>query len=137
MAKKNKHNEKVGSTVERDDSRIKQTGEVFTPMELVYRMIADIPAETLSNPDSTFLDNSCGSGNFLFGLLTVLTEQYGHSPEHVRNNMLFGIDLMEDNINETRQRLGVSADNPHFVCANALTYDYSFGQPTGVELLFV
>mgnify|MGYP001356260728 CR=1 FL=1 len=133
---KNQHNKKVGSSVERSDDRIKETGEVFTPMELVYQMIDQIPEEKMKNPDSTFLDNSCGSGNFLVGLLDRLTKKYGHDADHVRQNMLFGVDLMEDNINETRKRLGVTRENPHFVCADGLTYDYSFGEPTGLEAFF-
>ena len=133
---KNKHNQKVGSSVERSDDRIKETGEVFTPMELVYQMIDRIPEEKMQNPQSTFLDNSCGSGNFLVGLLDRLTNKYGHDADHVRPNRLFGVDLMEDNINETRKRLGVTKDNPHFVCADGLTYDYSFGEPTGLEAFF-
>jgi hypothetical protein len=74
---KNKHNAKVGSTVERSDDRIKSTGEVFTPMELVYEMIDEISDEIMQDKTKTFLDNSCGSGNFLFGLYTRLTEKYG------------------------------------------------------------
>jgi len=138
MAKsKNTHNEKVGSTVERTDDRIKSTGEVFTPMELVYEMIDEIPEEKMQNPNSTFLDNSCGSGNFLYGLLDRLTNKFGHDKEHVLTNMIFGVDLMEDNIKETCVRLGVVyGNNPHFVCANALTYDYSFGQPVALEAFF-
>lgn len=137
MASRNKHNEKVGSTVDRTDDRIKSTGEVFTPMSLVYEMIDKIPVEKMRDPRSTFLDNSCGSGNFLYGLLDRLTNKYNHSHEHVITNMLFAVDLMEDNIKETCVRLGVVyGENPHFVCANALTYDYSFGQAVGVEALF-
>ena len=133
---KNKHNSAVGSTVERSDDRINETQEVFTPMDLVFRMIHDIPTEKLTDPNSTFLDNSCGSGNFLFGLLEVLTKEYGHSADHVVNNMLYGIDLMEDNVIETCERLGIEYGHPHFVCHNALTYDYSFGQPVGLEAFF-
>lgn len=138
MAKsKNTHNAKVGSTVERTDDRIKSTGEVFTPMELVYEMIDEIPIEKMRDPKSTFLDNSCGSGNFLYGLLDRLTNKFGHTHDHVITNMIFGLDLMEDNIKETCVRLGVVyGENPHFVCANALTYDYSFGEPVGLEAFF-
>jgi hypothetical protein len=39
---KNKHNQEVGSTIERSDERIKETQEVFTPQELVESMIDDI-----------------------------------------------------------------------------------------------
>ena len=134
---KNKHNEKVGSKVERTDDRIKETGEVFTPMTLVYEMIDEIPEDKMRDPKTTFLDNSCGSGNFLYGLLDRLTNKYGHSKEHVLTNMIFGVDLMEDNIKETCERLGVVyGENPHFVCADALTYDYSFGEAVGVEALW-
>jgi hypothetical protein len=31
------------------------------------------------------------------------------------------------------ERLGVSTDHPHYVCADALVYDYSFGEPVGLE----
>jgi hypothetical protein len=134
---KNSHNAKVGSVVERTDDRIKSTGEVFTPMSLVYEMIDEIPIEKMRDPRSTFLDNSCGSGNFLAGLLDRLTNKFGHTHDHVITNMIFGLDLMEDNIKETCVRLGVVyGENPHFVCANALTYDYSFGEPVGLEAFF-
>ena len=127
---KNKHNAAVGSSVERDDARIKKTGEVFSPMSLVMEMVNEIPEETLRNPDSTFCDNSCGSGNFLIGLRDKLLEY--HTEEHIVNNMLFAVDIMEDNVAETCRRLGVPGGHAHYVCANALTYDYSFGQPQGV-----
>ena len=133
---KNKHNKVVGSTIERTDDRINQTGEVFTPMELVYQMIDEIPEETMRNPESTFLDNSFGSGNFLYGLLDVLTNQFGHDKQHVLDHMLYGVELMEDNHRETCERLGVPVDHPHFVNADALAYDYSFGDPVGVEEFF-
>ena len=132
---KNKHNEKTGSSVSRSDDRIKETGEVFTPMALVYEMIDEIPLEKLKNPDSKFLDNSCGSGNFLYGLLMELLMY--HDKDHILNKMLFGIDLMEDNIRETCKRLGVDYEtNPHFVCHDTLTYDYSFGDPRSTTDVF-
>jgi len=123
---KNSHNKTTGSTVERTDERIKQTGEVFTPMSLVLEMVRDIPEDIMNNPNSTFLDNSCGSGNFLVGLKQVLTEEYGYHEYDVVNNMLYGVDIMEDNIRETCESLGVKFGHPHFVVADALTYDYTF-----------
>ena len=41
---------------------------------------------------------------------------------------------MEDNHKEMCERLGVPIDHPHFVCKDALEYDYSFGEPIGVEV---
>ena len=122
---KNKHNQKVGSKVERSDERIKETGEVFTPMELCRQMVSEIPLETLQNPSATFLDNSAGSGNFLVALKEKLSEY--HSEDHILENMLYGVEMMEDNHREICERLGVSTDHPHIVCADALEYDYTFG----------
>lgn len=132
---KNKHNAAVGSSVDRDDARIKQTGEVFTPMALVYEMIAELPPEKLADKTSTFLDNSCGCGNFLVGLYTVMTRDHGLTHDEAINK-LYGVDLMEDNIRETCKNLGVEFGHPHFVVANGLEYDYSFGEPTGLEAFF-
>ena len=122
---KNKHNAKVGSTVERSDERIKDTGEVFTPMSLVNEMIDEIPLEVMNDKTKTFLDNSCGCGNFLVGLYNRMCSQHHHTHEEAINR-LYGIDLMEDNVKETCKNLGVEWGHPHFVRANGLTYDYSF-----------
>jgi hypothetical protein len=131
---KNKHNLEVGSTIERSDERIKETQEVFTPQELVENMIDEVPLELLQDPSSTFIDNSAGSGNFLVGLKNRLC-QY-HSEEYVLNHMLYAVEMMEDNHKELCTRLGVSVDHPHYVCADALEYDYSFGELIGIEKFF-
>ena len=131
---KNKHNQEVGSTIERSDERIKVTQEVFTPMELVEYMIDDIDIELLKDPESTFIDNSAGCGNFLVGMKNRLM-QY-HSEEHILEKMLYAVEMMEDNHKELCNRLGVPVTHPHYVCHDALTYDYSFGEPVGVEQFF-
>ena len=131
---KNKHNQEVGSTIERSDERIKVTQEVFTPMELVEYMIDDIDIELLKDPESTFIDNSAGCGNFLVGLKQRLL-QY-HTEDHILENMLYAVEMMEDNHKELCNRLGVDVKHPHYVCHDALTYDYSFGEPTGVLAFF-
>ena len=125
---KNKHNENVGSTVDRSDDRIKETGEVFTPAELCKQMVSEIPVEKLKDPNSTYLDNSAGCGNFLVALRDELVKY--HSEDHVINNMIYAVEFMPDNHKELCQRMGVSVDHPHYVCADALNYHYSFnGNP--------
>jgi len=131
---KNKHNQEVGSNIERSDERIKVTQEVFTPMELVEYMIDDIDIELLKDPTSTFIDNSAGCGNFLVGMKNRLLLY--HTEQHILNNMLYAVEMMEDNHKELCQRLGVSVTHPHYVCHDALTYDYSFGEAVGVEQFF-
>lgn len=131
---KNKHNKLVGSEINRSDERINQTGEVFTPMELCVKMVNDIPLEIRKNPNSTFIDNASGNGNFLVALKDDLTKY--HSLNHVLDKMLYAVELMEDNHKEMCDRLGVSVEHPHYVCHDALTYDYSFGEPVGIESFF-
>ena len=128
---KNKHNKNTGSNIERSDERIDQKGEVFTPLECCYGIIDELPLHILKNPKSTFLDNSAGSGNFLIALRERLKEY--HSEEHIVNNMLYAVELMKDNHKEMCDRLGVEVDHPHYICHDALTYDYSFGESVGLE----
>ncbi len=134
MELKNSHNLNVGSNIDRSNKRIDSTGEVFTPMELCTEMVNEIPEHILKDSNSTFLDNSAGSGNFIIALQIKLREY--HSLEHINNNMLYAVELMEDNHKEMCERVGVPTDHPHYVCHDALTYDYSFGEPIGVEGFF-
>mgnify|MGYP000046305621 CR=1 FL=1 len=131
---KNKHNANLGSEIERSNDRINETGEVFTPVELVEHILKNFPEEMLSNPKSTFLDNSAVCGNLLMALKGVLLRY--HSEEHILNNMLYAVEFMEDNHIEMCSKLGVPVTHPHYVCHDALTYDYSFGEPVGVEQFF-
>ena len=128
---KNIHNKSVGSDVERSDLRIDSTGEVFTPLELCDLMVNRISLNVLKDPESTFIDPSAGNGNFLIALKNRLKEY--HFEEHILNNMLYAIELMEDNHKEMCERLGVPVDHKHYVCENALEYDYSFGDPVGLD----
>ena len=132
---RNKHNESVGSKVERSDERIIETGEVFTPIQLCNQMILEIPESVLKDNKSKFLDNSAGSGNFMVALRDELVKY--HSLNHVLDNMLYAVELMEDNHKELCERLGVTIDHPHYVCHDALTYDYSFGEPQGLEQFMI
>ena len=129
MSSKNRHNQKHGSTIERSDERINQTAEVFTPIALIEQMIREIPVSQLKDPESKFIDNCAGSGNFLVCLCETLQEY--HSRDHIINNMLYAVELMEDNHKEMCRRLDIPTDHPHFVCADALQYHYRFDGTTG------
>ena len=129
--KRNEHNKSVGSKIERSDKRINATSEVFTPMEVCIKIIQEIPEMMLKDSKSKFIDDSAGSGNFLLALQTELSKY--HSLSHINDNMLYAIELMEDNHAEMCKRVGVPVDHPHFVCANALEYDCSFGEPVALE----
>lgn len=117
----------VEKAKERGKDRVKQTGEVFTPIDLCVKMIRTIPVEKLEDPSATFLDNSCGDGNFLVALVKVLSKY--HDKDHVLDNMIYGVDLMPDNVARVKERLGIEPGRlawDHIVCADGLTYDYEF-----------
>lgn len=133
MSNHNKHNEKIGSNIERSDERIYETNEIFTPMELCFDIIDSyIPVEDLKDPKSTFIDPAAGNGNFLVAIKERLL-QY-HSEQHILDNMIYAVELMEDNHKEMCQRLGISTHHPHIVCTDSMNYDFTFGEPQGVEV---
>ena len=129
-------NREYMSGVERDKLRIKQTAEVFTPTPLVQEMLDKLEEQDptlFSDPTKTFLDNSCGDGQFLSEVVIRKMERSGCTLEQALSTT-YGVDLMEDNVIECRKRL--SGPNPtpeileivtkNIVCHDALTYDYSF-----------
>ena len=129
-------NREYMSGVERDKLRVKQTAEVFTPTELVQEMLDKLEEQDptlFSDPNKTFLDNSCGDGQFLSEVVIRKMERSGCSLEQALRST-YGVELMEDNVIECRKRL--AGPNPtqeildivesNIVCNDALTYDYSF-----------
>ncbi len=124
------------SGVDRDKLRIKQTAEVFTPQHLVMEMLHKLEQENpelFSDPTKTFIDNSCGDGEFLGEVVIMKMEKSGCSLEQALSTT-YGVDLMEDNVEECRKRL--SGPNPtenilkivkkNIVCHDGLTFDYNF-----------
>lgn len=89
--------------VERDQLRVKATGEVFTPTELVREMLEQIPIEQFQDPSKTFLDNSCGDGQFL-GEVLIRKMENGSTFEQALST-IYGVDLMIDNVDLCRERL--------------------------------
>jgi hypothetical protein len=129
-------NREYMSGVERDHFRIKQTAEVFTPTLLVQEMLDKLEKEDptlFTDPTKTFLDNSCGDGQFLSEVVIRKMERSGCSLEQALRTT-YGVELMEDNVIECRKRLAgpnptpeiIEILNKNIVCHDALTYDYSF-----------
>ena len=94
--------------------RVSDHGEVFTNEREVNAMLNLVKHET-ERIDSKFLEPACGTGNFLIEVLrrklNVVQEKYKKAQlDFERNTLLaitsiYGIDLLEDNIIEARQRL--------------------------------
>lgn len=114
--------------------RKKQLGEVFTPPALVNEMLDQLPQEVWMDNTKTFLDNSCGHGNFLVEVLKRLLEKDSNPLNAL--SRVYGVDIMEDNVQECRERLKAlmpmfedSVDDileRNIVCADALRYHYRF-----------
>ena len=124
------------SGIDRDKLRIKKTAEIFTPQSLVIEMLDNLENETpelFSDPDKTFIDNSCGDGEFLGEIVIRKMERSGCILEQALSTT-YGVDLMEDNIEECKKRLAgpnptpeiLEILNKNIICADGLTFDYNF-----------
>ena len=90
--------------IDRDEYRVKVTAEVFTPTELVIRMLQDCGADKFA-PGKTVLDPACGDGQFLVGAKWVKVLFHGMTESDALND-IYGIDLMRDNVDLCKKRLG-------------------------------
>lgn len=124
---------------QRDALRIKTTGEIFTPTPLVQEVLDKLPNESFSDPSKTFLDPSCGDGQFLSEVL-IRKMEHGSTFEQALST-IYGVELMPDNRALCVERLLCGHEEyrglveAHIVCADALTYDYAFGNPVCLEML--
>ena len=94
--------------------RVTDHGEVFTNQREVKAMLDLVKQET-ERIESRFLEPACGTGNFLAEVLErkleVVKSRYGKVKlEYERNGVLavssiYGIDILEDNVQECRDRL--------------------------------
>lgn len=119
--------------------RVKQLGEVFTPTELVLEILDQLP-NTVWEEGKTYLDPTCGNGQFLAPVLIIKM-----AFDHINPlSTIYGVDIMQDNVDETRQRLiDIAGDTPenwsivknNIRCEDGLKYDYNFGG-SPIEKLF-
>lgn len=94
--------------------RVAERGEVFTAEREVNAML-DLVANECLRPDSRFLEPACGDGNFLVAILrrklAELRRKYKKSPRDyekqaiVAIGSLYGVDIMNDNVEDCRERL--------------------------------
>jgi type I restriction-modification system DNA methylase subunit len=123
-------NREYMSGVEREKSRVKATGEVFTPTPLVQEILDQLPAELFTDPGKTYLDPSCGDGQFLSEVLIRKVEN-GIDFETALST-IYGVDLMPDNVKLCQDRLLCNREDlrhiveRNIVCADGLTYHYRF-----------
>ncbi len=144
----------------RDRARVHRTAEVFTPPWLVDEMLMALfradPA-LFHHEHKTFLEPSCGDGNFLVRILHFKIHLNRHRLRDKAVPMadilgsIFGIDLMPDNVQVARHRLlevvaahrkcsveWARAEFGHIVdrnvaCGSALEWDFDRWCPKGSE----
>ena len=124
--------------VERDQLRVKATGEVFTPTELVREMLEQIPIEQFQDPFKTFLDNSCGDGQFLGEVLIKKVQELEKTNIPIEQGFeialrtIYGVDLMIDNVDLCRERLLCGQEHLRHIVeeniyqADGLKFSYEF-----------
>lgn len=99
--------------------RVADHGEVFTSEREVNAML-DLVKDETERVESTFLEPACGNGNFLAEVLqrklNVVESRYTrHQTDFEFNavvavSSLYGIDILEDNAQECRDRLFILFD---------------------------
>lgn len=94
---------KIAGVENKRNTRCKNTNEVFTPCWFVNEMLDELD-EVVWHPEKTFCDPTCGSGNMLIPILYRKLVVYNHDPTQALRTIR-GIDIMRDNIRETRMRL--------------------------------
>ena len=87
--------------------RVASHGEVFTA-EREVKAMCNLVAAQCRDIHATFLEPACGDGNFLAEILTRKLSSI--TDDHERNSLialssLYGIDILDDNVNACRQRL--------------------------------
>ena len=128
----NRIQEEINESVDiihRSSDRIKSTGEVFTPSELVISLLKSLPIDRFA-PKFTFLDPACGDGQFLMGVK--LFKMYFHNMSEKKSlEDIYGVDIMRDNVDLCKKRLG----GGNIIMGNTLNYSEKIDGQTPQEHL--
>lgn len=115
--------------------RVKDFGEVFTNPREVKAML-DLVKDESYRVDSRFLEPACGNGNFLIEILarklqtvnkTANSRQEWELLTLVGLGSIYAIDIQEDNVEESRERLLTHIEE---------VYEAQFGETYSSDYLF-
>lgn len=92
--------------------RVKTLGEVFTPLWTIDKMLMMLPEDSF-HPQTTVLEPSVGDGRFLCRMFEMKAMRLDKNlPNDKYNDLLldilrslYGVELMEDNLNRARLNL--------------------------------
>jgi hypothetical protein len=118
---------------DRSKERRRLTDEDFTPRHIINDVfLREYPEECWSNKEIGFIDNNCGVGNILAEIAKKRL-QAGLTLEETLST-LYGVEFEPDNVKLCQDRLLCGQEHlrhivqKNIVCADALTYNYSFGE---------
>ena len=90
----------------KSNKRVKDFGEVYTAEREVKAMCDLVPREVWERIDSTFLEPTCGDGNFLVEILSRKLTLCKDERDGLKAlASIVGIDILSDNCAESRRRL--------------------------------
>ena len=95
--------ERVARRKTNDKLKISNTNEYFTPFSLIRLMCSKISEEKWNDPNSEFLEPSMGNGNFIV-YIVYNKIKHGSTWEQALSHT-WGVELMEDNVKETHERV--------------------------------
>jgi len=110
--------------INRDEYRVKVTAEVFTPTDLVIRMLRECGVDKFA-PGKTVLDPACGDGQFLVAVKWVKVLFHSMTESDALDD-IYGIDLMRDNVDLCKKRLGGGT----ILMGNSLNYTKKLTEQT-------
>ena len=129
--------ERVARRKTNDKLKISNTNEYFTPFSLVQYMSNKISEDKWNDPNSEFLEPSMGNGNFIVYIIYNKIK-HGSTWEQALTHT-WSVDLMEDNVKETHDRvikllhnMNIKFDevkaqeimNHNLVCSNFFDWDF-------------
>lgn len=79
------------------------TNEFFTPYSIVMKMCDKVPESDWADPEKTFLESSFGNGQFILAIIYKRLMAGVNLTTTLKT--LFGVELMEDNVQETKDRI--------------------------------
>lgn len=90
--------------IERSRERVKDNGEVFTPLPIIEQMMDMVEDHSVwSDPDKKFLDPTCGNGNIIIAMIAKRIESGVSKKDAVSS--VFGVELMQDNVDKCKERI--------------------------------
>ena len=115
------------SGVDRMTDRVKETGEVFTPTDLVIEILMGMPTSMFA-PGKTVIDPACGDGQFLVAVKWLKVIEFNMSQDEALED-IYGVDIMRDNVDLCKRRL----EGGNIVMGNTLEPNTRLDEQTDEE----